>query len=435
MEMKRDGRFRYVDEIKKFNSLTIENISEFQLGRLRAICQYANDHCGYYRDLFTKNKINDFGRLELDSFKEIPILTKDTIRADTKSLLSNEWPQDKLRKTATGGTISSPVPFYSDWDSYFKKNAATIVFDQWLGYTPGLKAAFLWQARQDFSFSNPSESSLSNLMLYRELYLPCAPLDDSIMYSYFDLLKKFSPVLLQAYPGPLEIFSRFLVQNNLKLSIPAISCTAECLLPYQSDLVQEAFGKRPVNCYCAREAGRLATECYLHGGMHINAYCLYIEIMEDESNGGVGPILVTDLWNLGMPLIRYKIGDLGSITYEKCACGSQLPRLTEIVGREVDLFVNSKGQKIPGVSFPNRIIKECAEIEQMQIIQKGYRQFQAMIKPGPAFSDETRKRLGTSLDGFMSDRCELEVILVDEIPLEKSGKVRFCKNTMNLSNS
>ena len=72
----------------------------------------------------------------------------------------------------------------------------------------------------------------------------------------------------------------------------------------------------------------------------------------------MGRILLTDLWNYAMPMIRYELGDVGTMTFEPCKCGSELPRITALEGRTTDVFINSAGQRIPGVAFTNRIVKD-----------------------------------------------------------------------------
>ena len=96
--------------------------------------------------------------------------------------------------------------------------------------------------------------------------------------------------------------------------------------------------------------------------------------------------MLTDLWNIGMPLLRYEIGDVGRVTEEQCSCGVHSPRLMEILGRTTDTFVNSRGQKIPGVGFTNRYVKDAREISAMQIIQHGIKNFEILIVPTKEYS-------------------------------------------------
>jgi phenylacetate-CoA ligase len=102
--------------------------------------------------------------------------------------------------------------------------------------------------------------------------------------------------------------------------------------------------------------------------------------------------------------------------------------LTEILGRVTDTFVNSRGQKIPGVGFTNRYIKDAREISSMQIVQHDINRFELLIVPTKEYASSTEEWLQQKLDEFMLEHTEMKVTFVEQIPREKSGKVRFCKN-------
>ena len=115
--------------------------------------------------------------------------------------------------------------------------------------------------------------------------------------------------------------------------------------------------------------------------MHINSYGLFVESVKNLESG-LDEIVITDLWNIGMPLIRYSIGDIGNINKNKCKCGKNLYRINNVDGRTVDIFENLKGQKIPGVAFTNRIIQGDKEIKECQIVQKSRSDFDVYLVPG-----------------------------------------------------
>jgi len=427
--LKNDHSLKYVAEVERFNKLPLEDIQRFQLERIRFIADYAAKNTQYYGVLFKRIGLDDPLHLSWDDYSLIPLLTKDIIREEKGNLVSRLFRETELRKTATGGTTSSPMPFYSDWNSMYRKRSATIAFDKWLGYQPGLQSAYLWQARQDMIELKGIKQKFVNALVHRHAFFAGSPLDEQIMEKYYRLLKKLSPQLLQAYPTPLEIFTQFLADKGYQLKIPAISSTAEPLLDHQIKLIEKVFGNRPFNWYGAREAGRIATECREHKGMHVNAHGLYLEINQSNyDDTGFGSIIISDLWNIGMPILRYEIGDLGVMSNKPCPCGCHLPRLLDMYGRVNDTFVNSKGQKIPGVWFPNQFVKGCDEIKEMQILQHDIAVFQLLIVRGDNFTGITEQWLKDKLDEFMLEKNITTITYVTEIPREKSGKVRFCKN-------
>jgi len=221
-----------------------------------------------------------------------------------------------------------------------------------------------------------------------------------------------------------------LERANLELPISHINVAAEYLYDYQREKIEKVFNSKIFNWYGTRELGHLATECQEHCGLHVNAFGVFLEVLR---NGvpvfdQVGEIVLTDLWNKAMPLIRYRIRDTGVLTTRPCPCGSGLPLLLEVSGRLVDTFKKRDGTLIPGVALTSRVIKEHDGIKKMQIIQKDYNFFNLKIVKGERFRNEDLDKLKESICRFLQTELLFQIDWVDDILPEKSGKVRFCKS-------
>ncbi len=119
--------------------------------------------------------------------------------------------------------------------------------------------------------------------------------------------------------------------------------------------LQDRTGIRVHNCYGASEFyGPMFLECKEQCGVHVWADLALIEILDDNDNpvpdGQKGNVVVTMLKKEAFPLIRYRIGDITSITWERCKCGRTHPRLDRITGRSDDMLV------VKGINvFPSQI--------------------------------------------------------------------------------
>jgi phenylacetate-CoA ligase len=169
--------------------------------------------------------------------------------------------------------------------------------------------------------------------------------------------------------------------------------------------------------------------------MHINSFGVYIEILKNNKQvyDETGEIIITDLLNKAMPLIRYKIGDIGSLTDRSCPCGSNLLLIEEVAGRHADAFKKRDGTFISGVAFTGRVIKEHNGIKKLQIIQKDFEDFHLNIVKGEDYSEDKLKKLEEQICQFMKERLSFDIHFVDDIPPEKSGKVLFCKSEITPS--
>jgi phenylacetate-CoA ligase len=411
----------------------LPTIREYQLQRIRSICQHAYNTTSFYRDRFDRIGLRKPEQLTWDEFAQVPILTKVELREQVGALVSDNFQLPELRQSATGGTTSSPTPIYMDWECNARRWAASEEWDRRIGYRRGQRIACLWGASQDWEACPSLQRKVLDHFVSRSLFMPASPLDEATMSRYYKALKRWKPVFLQAYPTPLAIFADYLVENNLSLAIPAISVTAEPLLPVHRDKISTAFGTVPYNWYGAREAGRIATECKRHQGMHINAYGLHVEIgsLGHYADPSIGSVVVTDLWNMGMPIIRYQIGDLGSMTEETCSCGSRLPRVTNLYGRTSDVLINSRGQRILGVAVSSRFKRDASEFCDMQLTQTAVGEFEVLIVPAENWrGSASEQRITEQICEFMQEHTQATFSLVDSIPREPSGKVRFCKSML-----
>src|SRR5690606_30639221 len=119
------------------------------------------------------------------------------------------------------------------------------------------------------------------------------------------------------------------------------------LLDRERELIERVMGCKVTNRYGCEEVGLIASECEEHRGLHINVDDVFLEVVDDEGRpvkpGIPGKILVTDLANYGMPLIRYRIEDVGILSDRQCPCGRGLPLMHSIMGRVADFLKRADG--------------------------------------------------------------------------------------------
>lgn len=419
---------RATKEIQHFLQSSSQEQQHFQLKRLRSLCKIAATS-EYYSDIFVDCGIKHPEEITLEQYHSLPLLSKDTLRNHSNAMIPQGINLTDLRQSATGGTTDSPVKIYMDMDCYYKRLASTIIHDNWLNYKPGMKMAYLWGATQDFSKKTTLKSYVKRAFLGKKLFLQSGYLNNETMMSHYHSLKKFKPTLLQAYPTPLALFSQFLLENKLTLDIPNISCTAEPLLDHQKELILNAFGRLPHNWYGSRECGRVATESTPGMGLNINGFNIYAEQLANHGNRG--NIILTDLWNQGLPMLRYDTRDIGQIDDKENPSSFGYQVLNSLDGRTTDIFISPDGSYVPGVAFTNRLIKNDDHFLSLQIIQNDPAKFHVKIVPGPKYSSDSINFLTSVISEFMKSDISLSTEIVESIPAEKSGKVRFCINRIS----
>jgi phenylacetate-CoA ligase len=180
--------------------------------------------------------------------------------------------------------------------------------------------------------------------------------------------------------------------------------------------------------YGSREFAMIAGECERHQGLHVNTAAAYVEFLPVQGADveGLQELLVTDLLNYGMPLIRYKVNDCTILGQSECPCGRGFPLLRQITGRMTDVFHLPNGDIVPGVALTNRVLKVCPGLKKVQVIQEAMDHFVVCYVPGTAFGQTDLDSLTANLRRFLSEDVKWTFERVTDIQRERSGKTRFC---------
>jgi phenylacetate-CoA ligase len=294
---------------------------------------------------------------------------------------------------------------------------------------PGDKVFALWGAQQDLN-PNPSwRWRFYDRYLMRRVWAPTSLMNPTVLESYRQLLNDFRPKVVYAYPTPLALFCEYLGDCGRPYHHPATAiCTAEPLLLHQRQVIEQTLGCPVFEHYGTRDFGMVGAECEIHQGMHLNPAAVFVEFMplQGAEEEGLHEILVTDLLNYGMPLIRYRINDCAVLAPDPCACERGFPLIKKIVGRTTDNFYLASGNVVPGVALTNRVIQVCPGLKKVQVIQNTMSDFHVRYVPGPDFSPSDLELLGSKLLVFFPDPLQWTFEEVAEIERERSGKTRFC---------
>lgn len=415
--------------LKNRERLSLEENKRLQWLDLQKLLRHAVETSPYYADLFNQYGIR-LEQLQTPSdLNAVPPLTREDIRKHLLRITSRQFAAADLHSAATGGTTDTPVPIVRSSGSLEWKAAVQSRFNAWAGFLPGDKVFYLWGARQDYSEDPSLRWRVYDRHLMRRIWAPTSLLNRDVLEQYRQTLNRFRPPVIYAYPTPLWLFCEYLRDCGKEYHHPtSVICTAESLHPPQRTLIEKTLNCEIFEHYGSREFGMIAGECERHNGMHYNPAAVYLEFVPIKSSESPGlcELLVTDLLNFGMPLIRYRVNDCTVFDDHDCACGRGYPVIRQIVGRTGDVFELPNGDRIPGVAFTNRVLKVCPGLEKTQIIQETQAQFRIRYVPGAAFSQEDLVRLGANLRTFVPGEINWIFERVSEIPRERSGKTRFC---------
>ena len=419
---------RYLNELEKSQYYSPERIRNLQWMKLAPLLKHAYENCPFYRKRFLEVGLKPSRIHSPDDFLEFPPLSKSDIKENLSAMIAENCSKVDLVKDMTGGSTGFPLVFYYSRERRDSRNAAQIRHSRWSFWDIGDRAAFIWGAVRDISSPKSLKARFRDVLLRRNgPFLNTFSMSEEDMYIFAEKLKRYQPKAILGYAQPTALFARFLQDHKiLDVHPSAIITSGEVLLPGNRELIENVFHCKVFNRYGCREVGIIANECEEHQGLHINAENLYIEFIREgrpvieES----GEILIPDLQNYAMPLIRYKIGDVGRLLKKTCSCGRGLPLMDAIDGRVTDFIVTPEGKLVSGVAL-TLTVNNIEGIKKAQLVQERINQLKVKLVRDKGFTDDSAKNLLDNIVKHVGDKVETEIQYVSEIPKELSGKYRF----------
>ena len=424
--LRRRRTLAYLDDYRRDQWLDPEQIAALQWQRLQRLLEHCYREVPYYRKRWRELDIAPQDIRNLDDYAKLPILTKADIRAHFDELKADSW-RDRLLYKATGGSTGEPMRFGYTRESNDRRAAVMWRGYEWAGSRMGRRTLFLWGgAVGDPTRAHQFKDRLYNAVFARRV-LNSFKMTDANMSEYADAIDRYRPDIIVGYVGPLVKLAQWLIASGREIWRPqGIIGGAEAMHEFQRDLIEKAFGAPAFNTYGCREFMLIAAECEQRHGLHVNADHLVVELRTPHgpaSEGQHGDVVITDLFNFGMPFVRYANGDMATASTGRCACGRGLPLLTRIDGRVLDAIRTPAGHVLPGEFFPH-MLKDVAGLQRFQLVQRRLDRLDLSIVRGAGFDDTSMEYIRREVNKVLGDSVQLDCHFVDDIPLTRSGKLR-----------
>ncbi len=404
--------------LKKMQSMDKRDLEQIQAEKLRRIVTHAYSNVPYYQNLFHSAKIKPDDINSVEDLKKIPITSKKDIQENYHQMIANGVNLAQCYVMTTTGSTGRPLKI------------------------------FFSEAEQDYSSALlrfvPKECDLR----FEESFVDICALSRPYVKPYFyprlfmkigqvslynsiariaEILKKIKPDAICTYPSALTILAKYLIEEqDFEIRPKLIFTLGETLTSTHREIVRKVFDININDIYGCEEFGHMAFECNEHSGLHMITDSCVFEFLNGGaavSSGEKGEIVITGLYNYTMPLIRYRIGDIGIPTDERCSCGRNFPLLKQVTGRNDDFLVLPSGTIISPRNI--NVLEGIPGILQYQTIQEKRDKFFVKVVKGKEFTENTIEQIRNIIEaGCLGEDVSVQVEIVDEIPKERTGKIR-----------
>jgi phenylacetate-CoA ligase len=428
--MRGEKVFSLVNEVSAFHKQPYEKMVELQWLKVNALLDYAHSNSQYYRKMLQEYKNTDKACDYRTIFSKIPFLTKSILRDNIKTILSTQTLKTSPRKTS--GSTGIPLWLTKDRTATAYMDALMYEVYGWHGIKIGDKQGRFWGMPLDRKTRRKWQMKD---MLFNRKRINSFELTESNCNRYYKILESFRAEYLYGYPSAMCEFIRNIEAaglNAARLEIKVVITTGEILYENQREIIEKAFQAKVANEYGNTENGIIAFEC-TSGRMHLMNHNLLIEFINPVTGqpvpeGESGEIVLTELHSYALPFIRYRTGDAATLSRAQCECGLQSPTIENIQGRVSDFAISPDGRKISGPIVNYTMTKG---IERFRVIQKAVDHILVLIESKTSIQQTQIDEITYKWKALLGQTVTVEIQLVDNLPLDKSGKLRSFISEIN----
>lgn len=407
--------------LRKNTWLPSLELERMQIKKLRAILKYAYESTAFYHQRFDAAKIKPGDIKSAEDMRKIPILTKLEVQKNFNSLIARGIDIERCTKVETSGSTGIPLTIISEKRAsyilganrlrHYIENGGKLFRDKYVFLT----------TRTLPSKRTRLGSFLNHLGIFRRVTM-CTrdPIEDLV-----NELINFRPDVILGYPSFLLLLVRELEKRGGVIHPRLVFGEGELLDDRSRKLIDSAFRVKMLDTYGCMEAGDIAWECPEHAGYHINMDLVVTEFVKDGEHvaaGERGDIILTPLWNYAMPLIRYKVNDIGTPSNKCCPCGRGLPLMKVLEGRFEDFIILPSGRIIYPFNIFPFFFENIEGIAEYRIIQERKDNFilQLVLKEG--YNENAIAQLRNRFIEEFREDVTINIEVLDAIP--RNGKLR-----------
>lgn len=420
--------FSILEQLEASQYWSRERIEAMQLERLQSLISAAYEHTPYWRKVMDERGLTCGDIQSLADIRKFPLLTKQTIRDCREQMVWLDEPSG-VKMTRTSGSTNAALDFYTSADRESHISAARMRGHNSIGIRPEDRELYFWAAPVELGTQGRIKALRD--WLRNDGFTNALNITSQLVPRYVESWRRWRVECLFGYVSSFDLLAGIARRDGINLTclkecgLRAIVTTSE-LLVERRETISDAFGVPVYDSYGIRESGLIGHECD-HFTMHTNDEQLILDTIDRETlepTDGEGELVVTMLSSHCMPVIRYRTGDVVTLSKGPCSCGRNLGRLRISGGRLMEFVVTSEGRWVSAVAFIY-VVRSVKGALQVQARQDTLGEVRVLVTAGADFPSDGVERVRKAVADRLMSRDRIVVELVDEIPPAPSGKQRL----------
>lgn len=433
--------FAMLDALERSQWLSRSELEALQQRKLNALLNVALAHCPWHAE-----RLRDAGLAEAvaahavtqDSLRALPLMTKHDAREHRDRLVWHGVPGGSFRYN-TGGSSGEPLIFHFGRERQASDAAGRMRARRWWGVEPGEREAYLWGAPVELNKTDRIKTIRDRLI--NQLVLNAFAMSTPRMDEYLDALQAWQPVCLYGYASSVALLAAHAeARGRTPLRLPrlrVVCTTGEPLYPHQRELIGRVFGVPVANEFGSRDVGFTAHEAP-GGVLLLLSESHILEVLDADgapcAPGVPGEAVITGLTSAAQPFIRYRTGDVVSVSAATDPGGRGLHVLGEVTGRQTDFVVHEDGTIMHALAVIY-VLRAIDGIEQFKCIQHTRREVEVLVVPNARWHDGAAAQVERGLRARLGEHLQVRLQVVESIPPEQSGKHRYVVSHVELDSS
>lgn len=322
--------------------LSREEIRAYQEKRMAEILDYVSKKSPFYSKLFSDNHIDISKIRSLDDLSCIPVTTKPDLQSRNQDFVCVP-PSEIVDYPTTSGTLGDPVTFAET-----ESDLEHLAYNEFLSFsTAGCTRDDIIQLM--VTIDRRFMAGLAYFLGARKLGMGSVRVGNGIPELQWDTIRRIHPTVGMAVPSFLIKLIDFAESHGIDYrasSLRKCVCIGEALrdpktfeLNTLGQVIHEKWPELELyTTYASTEMQHSFTDCRYFNGGHLQPELLIVEFLDDNDKpvpeGEAGEVTITTLGVTGMPLVRFKTGDMVYHYDEPCRCGRNTVRVSSVVGRK-----------------------------------------------------------------------------------------------------